>query len=221
MVKTIGLSFLLNSCYMFDFMKRKHQNDSSEGSSLEVLGDDLGAKAGARDEAALAAVYAVPAVKLPAAIRPDPDLLARRLLRQFRPEGATLARVIGDVENYKLLLGGASQDFSTAPASGYDATSVLAAMKVAGHVCEGLVAPTGWEHPGWSTILPSAVGDVRTNLQFLAQRILGVSSSTISSSKLDVLEDLFESSNTDNVLNFDDYIAPCTALVLDAQAMLM
>lgn len=212
----------LQSCYFVDFFRRSRDaGESGEGNSSDVLGDDLGAKAGGRNDAALASVYAVATTKAPAAVRPDPDLLARRLLRQFRSEGTTLARSIGEVENYRQLLGGASIDFATAPATGYDATSVLAAMKVAEEICRALVAPSDWEHPGWQTILPAAVTDVRTNLVFLAQRITGVSSNDLSSAKIDQLETIFDNANTDGQVTADDYVSPCTAVVLDAQAMLM
>ena len=213
---------LLAGCSVYDFFSRKRSDGgAADTTGFEVLGDDLGAKAGARNQAALAAVYAVNADKAPAAVRTDPDLIARRLLRQFRPDGTTMARVVGKVENYRELLGGASQDFSTAPSLTYDATSVLATIKVAEEVCRALVAPTAWEHPGWLTILPGALTDVRNNLLFLEQRITGVPSAKIPSSKIDALETLLNNANTDNVLDGNDYIAPCTAVVVDAQTMLM
>ena len=144
----IILGFTLTGCYMVDFMQRSHQDDSSEGNSAEVLGDDLGARAGARDAGALAAVYAVKPVNLPASVRPDPDLLARRLLRQFRAEGTTLARAIGDVENYRGLLGGASLDFATAPANGvsmslrFDASSLVTSRDCMPLIASGMIS--GW-----------------------------------------------------------------------------
>lgn len=209
-------------CSVYDFFTRKRSGaEDSESAGFEVLGDDLGPKAGGRNEGALAAVYAVSADKAPAAVRTDPDLLARRLLKQFRSDGTTMARVVGRVENYRELLGGASADFLTAPATTYDATSVLATIKVAEEVCRALVAPTSWEHPGWSSILPNPLADVRNNLVFLQQRVTGVSTSKIPSSKIDALQTLLNNANSDNILDGNDYVAPCTAVVVDAQAMLM
>lgn len=217
----LGVGFFLQSCYLLNFFNRKHNADEGGGDASEVLGDNLGAKAGGRDEAALASVYAVPSVKSPAAVRPDPDVFARRLLRQFRAEGTTLARVIGDVENYRVLLGGATLDFSTAPANGYDATSVLATMKVAEEICKALVSPNSWQHPGWSTILPNPVTDVRSNLVFLVQRISGIKSSEVSEQKISQLELILTNAQGSDDLSAEAYVDPCTAVVLDAQAMLM
>ncbi|MCX6118427.1 MAG: hypothetical protein NT027_12865 [Proteobacteria bacterium] len=211
---------LTSSCYMVDYFQKSTSKGSGSSTVLPVLGEDLGPKAGTRNEAALASVYAVTTTHLPAAVRPDPDLLARRLLRQFRAEGTTLARTIGSVENYRQLLGGASADFSVAPSLGYDATSVLAAIKVAEEVCQGLVAPVSWEHQGWQTILPHAVGDKRSNLQFLVQRLTGISEAKIDHASLDSLEQLLDDSDTNNQIEWTDYVNPCAAIVVDAKAML-
>jgi hypothetical protein len=216
------LCVLLQGCYFFDFFRKERSSDQdSSGGALEVLGDDLGEKAGGRDESALATVYAVQAVNAPASVRPDPDLFVRRLLRQFRAEGTTLARVIGDIENYRELLGGASLDFSTAPANGYDATSVLASMKVAEEVCEALVNPNSWAHPGWSTILPHPASSKRANLTYLYQRISGVTSQSISSALLDRLEAIVNGAASSATVANEHYVAPCAAIVVDAQAMLL
>lgn len=222
-ISLLLVSLTLSGCYVVNFFNLKGRGGATQDSDTEVLGDDLGEKAGGRDDEALASVYSVSAVNYPAAVRPDPDLLARRLLRQFRPEGTTLARVIGEVENFRGLLGGASADFATAPASGYDATSVLTVMKVAEDVCLALVAPNSWQHPGWQTILPSPASDVATNLQFLLQRFTGVASDAIPSTKIDRLKALYDQSVATEADNsaLDHYVAPCTAVVLDAQAMLM
>lgn len=218
----ILLLSLLAGCSVYDFFTKKRSNGSAaDATGFEVLGDDLGPKAGGRNVAALSAVYAVSADKPPAAVRTDPDLIARRLLSQFRADGTTMARVVGRVENYRELLGGASQDFATAPAVTYDATSVLATIKVAEEICRALVAPTSWEHPGWATILPGAYTDVRSNLLFLEQRITGIPSAKIPATKIDALETILNHANTDNNLDGNDYIAPCTAVVVDAQTMLM
>jgi hypothetical protein len=147
--------------------------------------------------------------------------MARRLLRQFKPEGTTLARVIGDVENYRLLLGGAPADFLTFPADGYDATSVLANLKVAEELCTALIAPYSWRHTGWTTILPNVVTDKRGNLGWMLQRMTGVQSSRLSSSAIDSLVTILDNSNTDGVLMNEDYVAPCMAVMIDAQSLFL
>ncbi len=204
--------------YNFFFRERSSGGGGAESGS-GVLGDDLGAKAGERNQAALDQIYAVPVVTPPAAVRPDPDLYVRRLLRQFRDEGGTLARVSGDVENYRQLLGGASLDFATATSASYDATSVLALMKVAEEACVALVAPIRWKHPGWSTILPKGVADRRGNLEFLYQRLTGVRVSQIPAQALQRLE--LMTIPVDGSLKEESYVAPCAAIIVDAQSMLL
>lgn len=217
-------SQLFSSCYFVDFFRqRRGENERSaiDDDSGEVLGESLGPKAGARNQAALDSVWATSASHAPAAVRPDPDLMARRLLRQFKPESTTLARVTGDVENYRLLLGGAPVDFITFPADGYDATSVLATIKVAEELCEALVSPYSWRHSGWTTILPFPVANKRENLTWLLQRMTGVASSALSSTSIDSLVTLLDKSNSDGFLNEFDYVSPCMAVMVDAQSLLL
>ena len=71
----------------------KSKQSSQDGGFTPPPGD----KAGGMDEAALARVRAIATDKPPAAIRPDPDLYVRRLLRQYRDEGPLVAREIGRV----------------------------------------------------------------------------------------------------------------------------
>jgi hypothetical protein len=217
------LTFGLPSCYFVDHFRRVRGEgeaanlDNEEG---DVLGQSLGPKAGARNQSALDSVWAVSTTHAPAAVRPDPDMMARRILKQFKPEGTTLARVTGDVENYRQLLGGAPADFITFPADGYDATSVLANIKVAEELCTALIAPSSWRHQGWTTILPYDVGNKRTNLTWLLQRFTGIYSTNLSSSSVDRLVTLFDQNNTDGVVTTDDYVAPCMAVMIDAQSLL-
>jgi hypothetical protein len=215
---------LLSGCYFVEsFRKKRGESESPvlDEEQGEVLGQSLGAKAGVRNQASLNSLWAVSASHAPAAVRPDPDLLARRMLRQFKPEGTTLARVIGDVENYRELLGGAPTDFITFPADGYDATSVLANLKVAEELCIALVAPYSWRHTGWTTILPNDVSDKRGNLTWMLQRMTGVQSSALSSAALDSLLTILDNNNSDGTLTNNDYVAPCMAVMLDAQSLFL
>lgn len=223
------LSQALSGCYMFDFFKEKNRagdSGATNGYTGGVAGQPLGSKAGAADEASLAAVYAVTTTHAPAAIRPDPDLYVRRLLRQYRPEGATIARQIGEVEQFRLLLGGASEDFSKTPQETYDATSLLAVFKVAQEVCRGLVAPNASEHGDWVTILPHAASAELANVQWLAQRILGRPSSQIDASIYDSLIAIMDAEEAGladdwrtNNHPYAKYIAVCATLALDAEAL--
>jgi hypothetical protein len=214
-------SFALQGCFIFEFFERKGGGSGGGGAVSGVLGQPLGSQAGGRDEAALAALYAVSTSIAPAAVRPDPDLMVRRLLRQFRPEGTTVARETGRVENFRLLLGGASEDFQTPPAETYDATSLLATLKVAEEICTGLVAPTTWQHPGWSTILPAAATDLDTNLRWLAQRMTGVPTSKIDDASIARLRDLTEDAAGGGAVALEDYVPACATLAVDAASLLL
>lgn len=229
LVLVATLSLPLSGCYLYSFFKRdRHDGSGEQGATVftgTVLGQPIGEKAGGPNEAALASVYAVATTHKPAPIRPDPDLLVRRLLREYRPEGATMARQIGQVEQFRLLLGGASQDFATAPQETYDATSLLAVAKVAEEACRALVAPSAWEHPGWSTILPYAPDDERANVVWLTQRVTGKTASQIDDTQVSDLLAIMASEKAQNSSSrtqggaFDKYISVCTALALDANAL--
>lgn len=218
---------LTSGCYIFNFLDgESNSGGSSQGAVFNgaVAGLPLGDKAGDVDEAALAEVYGVVSDHAPAAIRPDPDLFVRRLLRQYRAEGATVARQIGMVEQFRLLLGGATEDFSKPAQNSYDATSLLAVFKVAEDVCRGLVAPHVNDHPGWETILPYGVDEERANIAWLAQRFIGKPSSQIESSIVDELLNIMDVERP--YLNprwtssqYAKYIPACAALALDAEAL--
>lgn len=219
---------LMTGCYIVNFFKKKSRgnDETTDDFNGSVLGQPLGDKAGAANEAALQAVYAATTSHAPAALRPDPDLFVRRLLREYRPEGATIARQIGEVEQFRLLLGGASEDFAKTPQETYDATSLLAVHKVAEVVCRGLVAPNPWEHEGWSTILPYPADQDDANVTWLAQRIIGKPSASIAPEKIRALlaimaaEAPFITENwwaNDNP--FVKYIPVCATLALDAEAL--
>lgn len=219
---------MLSACYIFNFFQKKAGDDDSGGDVFSgvILGQTLGEKAGGLDEAALAAVYGVATSHPPAALRPDPDLFVRRLLLEYRDEGATVARQIGEVEQFRLLLGGASEDFAKMPQESYDATSLLAVHKVAEEVCRGLVAPNPWEHPGWSTILPYGGDQEADNIAWLAQRILGKPSTGIASEKLTALQAIMDAEEPFVTQNwwadgnvYVKYIPVCATLALDAEAL--
>lgn len=226
-VALVATSFL-TSCYIFNFFKKKPGGDDSDDDVFTgaVIGQPLGAKAGGPNEALLAELYAVGTSHPPAALRPDPDLVVRRLLRQYRPEGATVARTIGEVEQYRGLLGGATTDFSKMPQESYDATSLLAVYKVSEEVCRGLVAPNQWEHKDWSTILPYPADQTENNVLWLAQRITGRPSAEISQAKLQALVAIMASEEADIKQEwwaynnpYVVYIPVCAALALDADAL--
>ena len=216
----ILLSQFVLSCYFVDYFESDETTQESSSSSTSqasvVLGDSLGAKAGDVNESGLSEVYATVSTYPPASIRPDPDMYARRLLLQHRAEGEAVAKEIGSIEDYRLLLGGASLDFQKNPQEDFDATSLLANISVAERICQGLVAPD--ESTGWESILPARPADWQTNITFLAQRFFGVPSSEISSEIISSLKTILDS-NTESTLTQASYISVCTALALDAESI--
>jgi hypothetical protein len=211
---------LLTSCFAFDATSKK--SGSKQGASnSSVLGASLGARAANANSAGLDALYAVASTHAPAPVRPDPDIAVRNLLLQYREAGSTVAREIGRVEQYRMLLGGANVTFTVVPQEGYDATSLLAELKVAEEVCESLVNPNGNEHPGWSSILPVAPEDMDTNLKFLAQRILGVPTARIDAASIATLKTIMATAKDDGKITNASYIPACATLILDAEALLL
>jgi len=216
----------LSGCYVVNFFKRKGHTNSGDTLTGTVIGVPLGARAGGLDEAALAVVDAASTTHAPAAIRPDPDLYVRTLLRQYRPEDVTLAHQIGEVDKFSLLLGGASQDFATPPQEAYDATSLLAVEKVSDEVCRGLVAPDAWEHPGWKTVLPFAADQEAENIAWLAQRITGRPSAAVAPEMLSQLAAIMSSEEPFVTQNdwakgnaYAKYVPVCAALAMSADAL--
>jgi hypothetical protein len=181
----------------------------------------LGARAGDAIEAQLDEIYKITSPIPPAFVRPDPDLFARRMIRQFRNEDMTVAKEIGRVEDYRLLLGGASQDFRTIPQETYDATSLLATQKVAENVCQGLINPSVDAQPGWKTVLPFDPTSIDENLKFLAQRILGLPTSKIPAETLVQLKAVVESEKQGGRVTPASYVTACTFLAMDAEALLL
>lgn len=193
-------------------------SESSENSNLVAIPF---AQAGGLDAAALARVHGEATASAPAALRPDPDLYARRLLKQFRQDGNTLARQLGVVEQYRLLLGGASDDFRTMPQESYDATSLLTLQKVAQEICVSLVNPTSANHPGWQTVLPNAPSDVEKNVRWLMSKMHALPSSSLDSSAVSELAAMVREDAVDGVVSGQSYVNACTAMALDAEALLL
>ena len=221
----LTVSSLVQSCYFVEYFDSSDQESEASvatDSTGSVIGRTLGDKAGARDDSAHDAVYAAVSGIPPASIRPDPDMYARRLLLQYRQEGSTVAREIGNIEGFRLLLGGASQDFQKTPQKEFDATSLLASLSVAERICEGLVAPDERQYPGWDTILPSAPSDWESNIKFLAQRFIGKPSTKINDDIITSLKLILDSSLTEGGgYTLGNYIPVCATLALDAEALLL
>ena len=213
-IATAALAVLAEGCY---FLQERKFPLKEAASSDAVLGLPLGEKAGGPDENGLQELYLLKTAIPPAALRPDPDLYARQRLREYRAEGKTIAKLIGDIEPYRPLLGGASEDFRTVPAETYDATSLLAVGKVAENICRALVDPNASEHPGWGTILPYDPTDFRGNLRVLAQKITGMPAAEVSDATLDALQDLMDA---DGLKGTAAYVTPCVALLIDANSLL-
>ena len=217
-IPIILLSITMAGCYFF---RKKKASSAEETTTASVLGTPIDDQASGPDELALQELYAITSQHEPAAIRPDPDQFVRRILLQYRSEGATIAREIGRVEQYRILLGGASEDFSTTPQETYDATSLLAIYKVSEEICRGLVAPDDWNHPGWATILPHGVTNVQGNVTWLAQRMIGKPTADIDASIITSLVNIVETGRAGESHTQEHYIPACATLLLDAESLLL
>lgn len=215
----VGFGLALSACSLFE--TKKSSAGRKQGAGSGVLGASLGDYALGEDQAQLEAVYAVPTTHAPAAVRPDPDLIVRNILLQYRESGSTVAREIGRVEEFRMLLGGANVTFTVTPQETYDSTSLLAEMKVAQEICRSLVNPSGNDHPGWSSILPSPVESLDANLEFLAQRLLGIPSSRIDAVSIETLKSIVNASRVDGRITLQSYVPGCVTLILDAEALLL
>jgi hypothetical protein len=210
---------MLPGCYVFK--KRNMGSGTREASTAEVLGASLGEKAGSLNEEALAEVHAITTAYAPAGVRPDPDTFVRQLLLQYREQGSVVAREIGRVEAYRMLLGGASDNFAIVPQETYDATSLLAELKVAEEICEGLVNPNRRQHAGWDSILPADPADTATNIRFLAQRLIGLPSSHIPDEALAQLTAILQTALVNGQVTEASYVPVCATLLIDAEALLL
>lgn len=212
-------------CSFFDaFLKGKSPKRQDATAQLElgaVIGESLGPKAYGPDEAELNNLYAITTAHSPAPIRPDADVHFRRLLLQFRSEGTQVARLIGEIEAYRDLLGGANQDFSKKPLEDYDATSLLAIMKASELICEALVAPTPEKHGTWETILPNDASQVTANITFLYQRFSGNLSASLTSDDLASLTGIFKSWSPSGIYDANSYVPVCVALSVDGEVLFL
>lgn len=215
LVASLGASivFLIAGCRL-----RSSLIETESGAQADAIPF---AKAGSEITSGLAAVHAGNFASAPAAIRPDPDLYARRLLKTFRYDGNTLARQLGRVERFRLMLGGASEDFRTVPQESYDATSLLTLQKVAEDICTSLVAPNAWDHADWQTVLTAAPADIDSNLRLLMKKMLGLPESSLSQDALAELADMVRADAVNGVVSNSSYITACTAMAMDAEALLL
>ncbi len=209
----------LSSCYVF--RKRSTDEARDSGENTAVIGKSLGLRAGEADLSALQDLYNLTSAHAPAGIRTDPDMFVRRLLLQYRELGSTVAMEIGRVENYRLLLGGANETFTVTPQENYDATSLLAQLKVADEVCTALVNPNGWTHRGWLTILPYPPTQTSLNIRFLMQRLLGVPSSRLDDAAQLQLQALLEGAKVEGQITLASYVPVCSTLLMDAEGLLL
>lgn len=215
---------ILSACNFVEFFQEEDSDATSESTgvtNVPVIGDSLGPKASNFDANILESVYSETSDIPPASIRPDPDMYSRRLLLQYRQEGATVAREIGSIEGFRLLLGGASEDFQKNPQKDFDATSLLASLIVAEKICEGLVAPNDSQHIGWSSILPQDPSNWEENIKFLAQRFIGKRSENIDTSVLDSLKSIMDAYESSTSYSNSSYIPVCTTLAMDADSLLL
>ncbi len=214
-ILAIGSMLFFPSCYFADYFEEKPEAKAVASElDVEVLGEFLGVKAGDIDESSLAAIHDITSSIPPASIRLDPDLYPRMLLRQYREEGTTIARKIGEIQGYRLLLGGAPEDFLTSVKSDVDATAFLAAMQVGKTICEALVAPSDGI---WYSILPASPRDYANNLIFLAQRFSGVPTSSISDEKIAALKAILDAYTPDGDYTWESYIPVCMGLNVDPE----
>lgn len=197
---------------------KKSLVENSESSSLDAIPFS---KAGGENATTLASVHASSMQSSPASVRPDPDLYARRLLKQFRTDGNTLARQLGQVEQYRLMLGGASDDFRTVPQETYDATSLLTLQKIAQDICVALLTPDSSKHPGWASVLPETPTNIQANIKYLMRRMLGLSESTLNSTSLTELVEMVNAFPDNGVITAKSYLTACTAIAMDAEALLL
>jgi len=186
-----------------------------------VIGESLGAKAYGQNDEQRASLYAVSTTHPPAPIRPDADVHFRRLLLQFRNEGSQVARMIGEVEAYRDLLGGASRDFSKKSLEDYDATSLLALIKASELICESLVAPKRDQHGNWTTVLPNDPNQVTENITFLYQRLTGRRNGDLDEATLNSLKSVLSSWSPGGFYDADSYIPVCVAISVDGEALFL
>ena len=231
MLRVMLAVVLLPGCYFVEYFEDTKATASDPTQTLArdtVLGQFLGQPAGTVNEAALDTVHAVTTTVPPANIRPDPDLYARRLLLQHRPEGTVVARLIGSIEAFRPLVGGASIDFQKSPQKIFDATSLLATFSVSQVVCEGLVAPVPWTHGDWTSALPAAPSDWNANIRWLIQTVTGRHVNRITEDMVTQLRAIMDAEHNARAAQEDavvagqydhaSYVPVCSVLTIDPEA---
>ena len=223
--RLLFLLLFITSCSRLRKTNSSSQVTKNTGSDAvaATVAAALGPKALPGQSAALEDIYNVTTDHPPASVRPDPDVYVRRLLRQFRSEGTVMAREIGRVEEYRMMLGGASQDFRVTPQETYDATALLSQVKVAEEICQGLVDPNSWQHPGWQSVLPAVTSDRTTNLRYLAARIWGVPESKVTAEVIASLSGIMDTAAaaSKNASQLSLYVPACVAICVDAEGLLL
>ncbi len=215
----LALTVSVSGCFVIE--KDKTSSGGKSGATGEVLGASLGDHAGVENPPALDAIHAMATTHAPAPVRPDPDLIVRQTLLQYRDTGSTVAREIGRVEQFRMLLGGANATFTVAPQEGYDSTSILAQLKVAEELCKSLVNPNGNDQPGWSSILVADPSDTDTNVKFLMQRMLGIPAARIDATSVADLKSIIDDAKVKGKITRASYVPACATLMLDAEGLLL
>jgi hypothetical protein len=210
---------LLNSCYFF----REDSVDSGaeKVTPSGVIGGPI-ASAGGADSADLAQIYSIRgAGRQASSVRPDPDTYIVNLLSQFREQDFTFARVIGRLDAYRSLLGGANEDFTTIPTKTFDATSLLAHMNVAEEVCYAMVYPNEWYHGEWETLLPQPAANASENITYMLKSFVGLRDSDIEAEDISLLSEIFSLAQASDDLSLEHYVPVCTAILLDINFLLL
>lgn len=119
-----------------------------------------------------------------------------------------------------MLLGGASDDFTTEPQHTYDATSLLANLKVVEEICVALVDPNRYRHGDWQTILPADPSDTATNISNLYMRLVGVPASRVPADDVTELTGILtEAATGADAYELEHYVPVCTAVLLNSQML--
>ncbi len=210
---------LMNSCYFF----REDSVDSGEDKVAPsgVIGGPIATASGS-DSNDLAEIYAIRGEgRLASSVRPDPDTYIVNLLAQFRDRDFTFARVIGRLDAYRSLLGGANEDFTVIPTKTYDATSLLAHMNVAEEVCYGMVYPNEWYHGDWETLLPYPAVSSTENINYMIKSFAGLREADIEAEDISLLSEILSAAQASDDLTYEHYVPVCTAILLDVNYLLL
>ncbi len=191
------MSLWINHCSK-SIKTQNQKTTTSQEKTTDVLGD----KALGAQDFYLQQIRNTPAALAPALIRPDPDLVMKNLLKSMTPSNLKLAKQLGIVEKYRLLLGGAPEDLSTLPQSNYDSTSLITIQALSSIVCTYILNNNSFT---WSA------KDSNTGVSYLAQRITGLSSNSDEfQQNLSAWKGLVTTTKS-----YSDYSSLCTTLMMD------